>query len=81
MPGKHTLIDVRVTKPDAATVIASRYDGYLTVQGSMKADGSYEIDGLPDAEWSVQVSATRGSERFHGEASAPAGGTADVTVR
>jgi hypothetical protein len=53
----------------------------MHVQGTAKPDGTYEILGLPDGTWSVQASARRGDERFHGTAEAPAGGSVDVTLK
>ena len=50
----------RLTIPSGAklrNVMASREDGLMHVQGTAKADGTYEILGLPEGSWTVQASA------------------------
>ena len=57
MSGKHTLIDVRVTKPDAASTIASRYgnkpDALLEILHDLQNEAGY----VPDASLPVLAKA------------------------
>jgi formate dehydrogenase subunit gamma len=57
MPGKHTLIDVRVTKPDLASVIASRYDNKPDALLEILHDLQHEVGHIPEASLPVLAKA------------------------
>ena len=57
MPGKHTLIDVRVTKPDVASVIASRYDNKPDALLEILHDLQHEVGHIPEASLPVLAKA------------------------
>jgi formate dehydrogenase subunit gamma len=57
MPGKHTLIDVRVTKPDTASVIASRYDNKPDALLEILHDLQHEVGHIPEASLPVLAKA------------------------
>ena len=57
MPGKHTLIDVRVTKPDVASVIASRYDNKPDALLEILHDLQHEVGHVPEASLPVLAKA------------------------
>jgi formate dehydrogenase subunit gamma len=57
MSGKHTLIDVRVTKPDAANVIASRYDNKPDALLEILHDLQSEVGYVPEASLPVLAKA------------------------
>ena len=57
MPGKHTLIDVRVTKPDAANIIASRYDNKPDALLEILHDLQHEVGHVPEASLPVLAKA------------------------
>ena len=57
MPGKHTLIDVRVTNPDAAIVIASRYDNKPDALLEILHDLQHEVGHIPEAALPVLAKA------------------------
>lgn len=57
MPGKQTLIDVRVTKRDAATVIASRYDNKPDALLEILHDLQHEVGHVPEASLPVLAKA------------------------
>lgn len=57
MSGKHTLIDVRVTKPDAASVIASRYDNKADALLEILHDLQHEVGHVPEASLPVLAKA------------------------
>jgi formate dehydrogenase subunit gamma len=57
MPGKHTLIDVRVTKPDPASVIASRYDNKPDALLEILHDLQHEVGHVPEASLPVLAKA------------------------
>ena len=57
MTGKHTLIDVRVTKPDAANIIASRYDNRPDALLEILHDLQAEVGYVPEASLPVLAKA------------------------
>lgn len=57
MSGKHTLIDVRVTKPDVASVIASRYDNKADALLEILHDLQHEVGHIPEASLPVLAKA------------------------
>lgn len=57
MSGKHTLIDVRVTKPDMASVIASRYDNKPDALLEILHDLQHEVGHVPEASLPVLAKA------------------------
>jgi formate dehydrogenase subunit gamma len=57
MSGKHTLIDVRVTKPDVASVIASRYDNKPDALLEILHDLQHEVGHIPEASLPVLAKA------------------------
>lgn len=57
MSGKHTLIDVRVTKPDAASIIASRYDNRPDALLEILHDLQNEVGYVPEASLPVLAKA------------------------
>ena len=57
MSGKHTLIDVRATKPDVASVIASRYDNKPDALLEILHDLQHEIGHIPEASLPVLAKA------------------------
>jgi len=57
MPGKHTLIDVRVTKPDTASVIASRYDNKPDALLEILHDLQHEVGHIPEVALPVLAKA------------------------
>ena len=57
MPGKHTLIDVRDTKPDVASVIASRYDNKTDALLEILHDLQHVVGFVPDASLPVLAKA------------------------
>ena len=57
MSGKHTLIDVRVTKPDAASIIAARYDNRPDALLEILHDLQQEVGFVPDASLPVLAKA------------------------
>jgi formate dehydrogenase subunit gamma len=57
MSGKHTLIDVRVTKPDVASVIASRYDNKPDALLEILHDLQHEVGHVPEASLPVLAKA------------------------
>ena len=57
MSGKHTLIDVRVTKPDVASVIASRYDNKADALLEILHDLQHDVGHIPEASLSVLAKA------------------------
>ena len=57
MSGKHTLIDVRVTKPDAASVIAARYDNRPDALLEILHDLQHEMGFVPEASLPVLAKA------------------------
>ena len=57
MSGKHTLIDVRVTKPDAASIIASRYDNRPDALLEILHDLQNEVGFVPEASLPVLAKA------------------------
>ena len=57
MPGKHTLIDVRVTKPDVASVIAARYDNKPDALLEILHDLQHEVGHVPEASLPVLAKA------------------------
>ena len=57
MSEKHTLIDVRVTKPDAASVIASRYDHKPDALLEILHDLQHEVGHVPEASLPVLAKA------------------------
>ena len=57
MSGKHTLIDVRVTKPDAASVIAARYDNKPDALLEILHDLQHEVGFVPEASLPVLAKA------------------------
>ena len=57
MSGKHTLIDVRVTKPDAASIIASRYDNRPDALLEILHDLQHEVGYVPEASLPVLAKA------------------------
>ena len=57
MSGKHTLIDVRVTKPDMASVIASRYDNKPDALLEILHDLQHELGHVPEASLPVLAKA------------------------
>ena len=57
MPGKHTLIEVRVTKPDVASVIASRYDNKPDALLEILHDLQHEVGHIPEASLPVLAKA------------------------
>jgi formate dehydrogenase subunit gamma len=57
MSGKHTLIDVRVTKPDLASVIASRYDNKPDALLEILHDLQHEVGHIPEASLPVLAKA------------------------
>jgi formate dehydrogenase subunit gamma len=57
MPGKHTLIDVRVTKPDLASVIASRYDNKPDALLEILHDLQHEVGHIPEASLPILAKA------------------------
>jgi formate dehydrogenase subunit gamma len=57
MSGKHTLIDVRVTKPDAASIIASRYDNRADALLEILHDLQAEVGFVPEASLPVLAKA------------------------
>ena len=57
MSGKHTLIDVRVTKSDAASVIASRYDNKPDALLEILHDLQHEVGHVPEASLPVLAKA------------------------
>lgn len=57
MPGKHTLIDVRVTKPDAASAIASRYGNKPDALLEILHDLQHEAGHIPEAALPVLAKA------------------------
>lgn len=82
LPGKS--IRGRLTLPEGARpagVTASLHDGHLTVSGTVEADGTYEIAGLPEGTWTVRARARKGDAALSAEAEVPAGGTADLVLR
>ncbi len=64
----------------ARRVVASM-DGAGGVSGTVKADGTYEIVGLPDGTWSVEASGLVDTTRHAAQGTAPAGGTLDLALR
>jgi formate dehydrogenase subunit gamma len=57
MSGKHTLIDVRTTKPDVASVIASRYDNKPDALLEILHDLQHEVGHIPEASLPVLAKA------------------------
>ena len=57
MSGKHTLIDVRVTKPDAASIIAARYDNKPDALLEILHDLQHEVGYVPEASLPVLAKA------------------------
>ena len=57
MSGKHTLIDVRVTKPDAASIIAARYDNKPDALLEILHDLQHEVGFVPEASLPVLAKA------------------------
>jgi formate dehydrogenase subunit gamma len=57
MSGKHTLIDVRVTKPDAVSIIASRYDNRPDALLEILHDLQHEVGYVPEASLPVLAKA------------------------
>ena len=57
MSGKHTLIDVRVTKPDVASLIASRYDNKPDALLEILHDLQHEVGHIPEASLPVLAKA------------------------
>jgi formate dehydrogenase subunit gamma len=57
MSGKHTLIDVRVTKPDVASVIASRYGNKPDALLEILHDLQHEVGHIPEASLPVLAKA------------------------
>jgi formate dehydrogenase subunit gamma len=57
MSGKHTLIDVRVTKPDAVSIIASRYDNRPDALLEILHDLQAEVGYVPEASLPVLAKA------------------------
>lgn len=57
MPGKHTLIDVRATKPGAASIIASRYDNRPDALLEILHDLQAEVGFVPEASLPVLAKA------------------------
>ena len=57
MSGKHTLIDVRVTKPDVASVIASRYDNKPDALLEILHDLQHEVGHIPEASLPILAKA------------------------
>jgi formate dehydrogenase subunit gamma len=57
MPGKHTLIDVHVTKPDAVSVIASRYDNKPDALLEILHDLQHEVGHIPEASLPILAKA------------------------
>ncbi|MBL9089492.1 MAG: carboxypeptidase regulatory-like domain-containing protein [Planctomycetia bacterium] len=76
-------IRVKVTAPPGAervVVRAFRFGGRVVARGALAADGTYEILGLPAGEWTVEAEATIGGRESKVTATAPTGGTADLTL-
>jgi formate dehydrogenase subunit gamma len=57
MPGKHTLIDIRDTKPDVATVIAARYDNKPDALLEILHDLQHEVGHIPEASLPILAKA------------------------
>lgn len=57
MSGKHTLIDVHVTKPDAASLIAARYDNKPDALLEILHDLQHEVGHIPEASLPVLAKA------------------------
>jgi formate dehydrogenase subunit gamma len=57
MSGKHTLIDVRATKPDAASIIAARYDNKPDALLEILHDLQHEAGHGPEASLPVLAKA------------------------
>ena len=57
MSGKHTLIDVRAIKPDAASIIASRYDNRPDALLEILHDLQHEVGYVPEASLPVLAKA------------------------
>ena len=57
MSEKHTLIDVRVPKPDATSVIASRYDNKPDALLQILHDLQHEVGHIPEASLPVLAKA------------------------
>jgi len=57
MSGKHTLIDVHVTKPDAASVIASRYDNKPDALLEILHGLQHEVGHIPEASLPILAKA------------------------
>jgi formate dehydrogenase subunit gamma len=57
MLGKHTLIDVHVTKPDAVSVIASRYDNKPDALLEILHDLQHEVGHIPEASLPILAKA------------------------
>lgn len=57
MSGKHTLIDAHVTKPDAASVIALRYDNKPDALLEILHDLQHEVGHIPEASLPVLAKA------------------------
>ena len=67
MSGKHTLIDVRVTKPDAASIIAARYDNKPDALLEILHDLQHEVGFVPEASLPVLAKALNLSQaEVHG---------------
>ncbi len=57
MSGKHTLIDVRAAKPDAASIIAARYDNRPDALLEILHDLQHEVGFVPEAALPVLAKA------------------------